>query len=229
MDLNKNKRLAIYRQSSEHVQELYGSPEYGKLIASACDKAGLKNVPEREKLTISVGDIILGIYKIDSLPQILKDQIGLTEDKIRTVMISLQPLWDQIPNKDIPTAKPYVFKPEATNPPEIAQSDKKNENKPQQKNKMLEKTDEKITENLKEPLIVTPPQPKQPEPASAIETKPQTEEKGSTYSKVKPLRTFAMDVDMSRAHSYGTTAPNQEQDEDDEPVHSSSQEDLFRK
>lgn len=45
---------------------------------------------------------------------------------------------------------------------------------------------------------------------------------------VKPMRTYSDDVNMSRAHSYGAFRP-QEDDDSDEPTHSSSQDDVLRK
>ena len=50
------------------------------------------------------------------------------------------------------------------------------------------------------------------------------------HSNVKPLRTFAEDVELSRAHSYGAFRSNTpEAEEDDEPVHRSSQDDIMKK
>lgn len=46
---------------------------------------------------------------------------------------------------------------------------------------------------------------------------------------VKPLRTFAEDVEISRAHGYGAfRGSNSENKSDDEPIHRSSQNDLLR-
>lgn len=50
------------------------------------------------------------------------------------------------------------------------------------------------------------------------------------HSNVKPLRTFAQDVELSRAHSYGAFRSNTPEVEDDEePVHRSSQDDIIKK
>lgn len=50
---------------------------------------------------------------------------------------------------------------------------------------------------------------------------------------VKPLRTFAMDVDYSRAHGYGSfkseDSDNDENNNDDTPTHSSNQDDILSK
>lgn len=72
--------------------------------------------------------------------------------------------------------------------------------------------------------VDTPPAPKTEVPAVAPV-------KENTYSQVKPLRTFAQDVELSRAHSYGTFRGNnpQEEDDDGEPVHRSSQDDIIKK
>lgn len=55
--------------------------------------------------------------------------------------------------------------------------------------------------------------------------------KENPYSQVKPLRTFAQDVELSRAHSYGAFRGNtpKDGDDDEEPVHRSSQDDIIKK
>lgn len=44
---------------------------------------------------------------------------------------------------------------------------------------------------------------------------------------LKPLRTYAMDVDMSRIHGYGAFRADEEKDETDTTVHRSSQDDVL--
>lgn len=75
-------------------------------------------------------------------------------------------------------------------------------------------------------VIVAPPIQTQPTPEPALTEVPKEEK----YAQVKPIRTFAMDVDISRAHSYGATAqPNSEGEEEEEPVHRSNQDDILKK
>lgn len=69
--------------------------------------------------------------------------------------------------------------------------------------------------------------PAAPEPEKPVEKTPAKE---NPYSNVKPLRTFAEDVELSRAHSYGTfRGNNPEEEEDDEPTYRSSQDDIMKK
>lgn len=46
---------------------------------------------------------------------------------------------------------------------------------------------------------------------------------------LRPLRTFAMDVNMNRAHSYGAFKSTDDDNTDDTPVHRSSQDDIIKK
>lgn len=46
---------------------------------------------------------------------------------------------------------------------------------------------------------------------------------------VKPMRTFPDDFNAGRAHSYGAFRPEGEDNDPDEPTHSSSQDDVLRK
>ncbi len=46
---------------------------------------------------------------------------------------------------------------------------------------------------------------------------------------VKPMRTFPDDFNAGRAHSYGAFRPEGEDNDPDEPIHSSSQDDVLRK
>ncbi len=114
-------------------------------------------------------------------------------------------------------------------------------------------TDKKLTgsEEAKAVLETPPPPPNPPKPVAPtplppsgkpsfitkVDTppaKPIAPEKSTqtttSHSNVKPLRTFAEDVELSRAHSYGAFRSNTpETEEDDEPVHRSSQDDIIKK
>lgn len=57
-----------------------------------------------------------------------------------------------------------------------------------------------------------------------------TKQKNDTSAFVKPLRTFAEDVEFSRIHGYGTfKSEESEEDGGDTPVHRSSQDDIINK
>ena len=74
-------------------------------------------------------------------------------------------------------------------------------------------------------VVLAPPPtiPTNPLPAekAAVEVKP--------ISNVKPLRTFADDVALNRAHGYGAFRGETAENDEDEPVHSSSQDDIIKK
>jgi hypothetical protein len=51
----------------------------------------------------------------------------------------------------------------------------------------------------------------------------------ATENNLKPLRTFAMDVDMNRAHGYGAFRSEDADNEGSTPVHRSNQDDIIKK
>src|SRR5690606_32494835 len=80
------------------------------------------------------------------------------------------------------------------------------------------------------PVVFAP----SPEPVVLEEAKPVTTTdtlvEPKDNSELKPLRTFAMDVDMSRVHGYGAFKSGEaEQNDDETPVHRSSQDDIINK
>lgn len=88
-------------------------------------------------------------------------------------------------------------------------------------------------------VVPTPPNspPEPTEPASLIvEPKPNTTVPPTPeqivppqIATVKPMRTFPDDFNAGRAHSYGAFRPEGEDHDPDEPIHSSSQDDVLRK
>ncbi len=64
-------------------------------------------------------------------------------------------------------------------------------------------------------------------PESSVSTGDQPED---VTTSIKPLRTFAEDVELSRVHGYGSFQSGEVGDEtDDTPVHHSSQDDVLKK
>lgn len=101
MDTNFDKRMETYNTASEAVQELYGSELTTQVIKKAGDTLNLQE-PARGVFVITVGDIILGLYKKESLGQLLKDRLNLTEQQIITAENDLSPLMaklTEIPEK----------------------------------------------------------------------------------------------------------------------------------
>ncbi|MCB9818839.1 hypothetical protein H6788_01530 [Candidatus Nomurabacteria bacterium] len=85
-------------------------------------------------------------------------------------------------------------------------------------------------EGGKQPLTTNQPQSKEnstPTPKVSSTAVEQSEEVGAS---IKPLRTFAEDVELSRVHGYGTFQSGEvTEDADDTPVHRSNQDDIINK
>lgn len=198
-----------YLELPEEVTELfeYGTVEH--VIDDLIKEFGLRS-SDKDTLKMEIELVLMGFLTREGLPERLRDSLSIEENRANEISEKL--------NEDL-----FVIVGDYINFVELKFSEGGDIKEP----KII--VPPKQNETPKEPLIVAPPKPKESAPEKEPETKPKVEEKENTYSKVKPLRTFAMDVDMSRAHSYGTSAPSQEQDEDDEPVHSSSQDDILKK
>jgi hypothetical protein len=87
---------------------------------------------------------------------------------------------------------------------------------------------------LTQPVSQTPPADVSPivlPPLSTATENPtnQAEQLAPSTTQVQPLRTFAMDVDMNRAHGYGAFRSEDADSEGDAPVHRSSQDDIIKK
>lgn len=174
-EINKEKRLEIYRKSSEVVQDLYSSEETGRIIRTAKLHLGSLDEATDTAFVVAVGDIILGLYKKDSLYQLLKDRLGLSDDLISLAISELKELLDKIPESK--SAMDFISKPQ--------------------------------------PVLAPPP-------TDQTVTAPQP-------TIVKPMRTFPDDFNAGRAHSYGAFRPEGEDNDPDEPTHSTSQDDVLRK
>jgi len=103
MSFSKDKRMEIYKKSSEEVRELYGSTETGKIIMGVEESLGMSSEEDRSTFAIAIGDIILGLYKKESLNQILKDRLSLSDEQINEALQGLSEILDKIPEKKDPT------------------------------------------------------------------------------------------------------------------------------
>lgn len=71
-----------------------------------------------------------------------------------------------------------------------------------------------------------------PKESPAVLSRPITNENlpvSNSYTIVKPMRTFPDDFNAGRAHSYGAFRPEGADNDEDEPTHSSNQDDVLRK
>jgi len=79
------------------------------------------------------------------------------------------------------------------------------------------------------PMVVNAPKDEmiKQEPLQATDTPQSTP---ALNHELKPLRTFAEDVELSRVHGYGTFQSGEvTEDKDDTPVHRSNQDDIIKK
>lgn len=171
---NQLSRNDLYAASPDLIKDLYSGEDTGELLWNAAVRVGINGGKSYRTFALAVGDVILGIHKKSSLPQILKDGVGLTEEQVNTVLADIKTLLDKLPETNSSITSPIPN---------------------------FERT---------------------PDPTSVGTN-------NANYSAVKPLRTFAMDVDVSRAHSYGAFQSEEAQNDEDEPVHSSNQDDILKK
>lgn len=171
-------RDELYKAATDQVKELYASEASGELLWEVAGKIGINGGRPYRQFAMSVGDVILGIYKKESLPQLLKDRAGFSEEQIKIVIDNLAEFLEKIP--DHANAEPYVIPPTTT-----------------------------------------------PEPSSVPVETPQGKEVNPNI--VKPLRTFAEDIGLSRAHGYGAFrgSDNKPKGEEGE-IHRSSQDDIIK-
>ena len=110
MEINLEKRKEMYLSSSPEIQKMYDSG--GLELVATAKKIGIVDEDIYKKFTIAIGDIILGMYKKESLSQILKDRLQLSEEKVNTVVTDLSDLLARIPQNEPGTdTKPFVMPP----------------------------------------------------------------------------------------------------------------------
>lgn len=214
MDKNTSKRQEIYNAAPELIQELYGSDLATKVIKKAVEAVGIDSEPAHGNFVIAVGDVILGLYKKEFLGQLLKDRLNFSEQQVSTAIESLQELLDKIPEANItpPIVGAPLDRPDGNATDDGTQSSELD----------APTTDRGISSGY------VPPSPPQTADTPPRNTTTAPEE---NKPKLKGIRTFADDVNISRAHGYGAfhsqNGPGAEEEE--EVIHSSSQDDALGK
>lgn len=200
--VNTKNRDELYKEAPSNIQELYSGERTGEILRNIADKAGILDKQAYKTFALSVGDIILDLYQPDSLRVILKDKLNLSDDKLTLIEQELKPLLSSLPKTEAVVQNTVL---EPVNQQQITDA---------------------IEESKKTSSITKVDTPPAPKPETPIITPV----KESPYSQVKPLRTFAQDVELSRAHSYGAFRGNNSQNEEDdeEPVHRSNQDDWIK-
>lgn len=75
--ITRDIRLATYKKAPEHVQEMYGSPETGDLLAHLIGEYHIHAVDTFVNL---IGDIMLGFYPKSNLRKLLTGLVGVSEE-----------------------------------------------------------------------------------------------------------------------------------------------------
>ncbi len=176
--LDKESRLKLLRQAPPEIQELYGGEENGRVLYTAAEKIGALDELAYNTFALTIGDIILGTHPKESLGQMLKDRMELTDEQIKLATTELNVFLSKVPQQKV------------NSPPIVVNAPR---------------------EGLVDQAIV-----------EEKDTTPSTQ----THD-VKPLRTFAEDVEFSRVHGYGSFKSGEVGDTDDTPVHRSNQDDVL--
>ncbi|OGG85566.1 hypothetical protein A2392_02210 [Candidatus Kaiserbacteria bacterium RIFOXYB1_FULL_46_14] len=194
-----NNRHELYKAAPDNIKDLYSGEDTGELLWNIAISIGINGGDSYRKFALAVGDIILGLYKKDSLAQILKDRLQLNVVQINEVITRLKPLLERIPELPNSPSGPVIFTPVTSGPLPVETPDSI-EAKPINTNTEPESaTNQQIAQVSNEPTV-------------------------------KPLRTFADDVGLSRAHGYGAFRSAEVSGErEDKVVHKSSQDDLVKK
>lgn len=95
--LDKKSRLELLKKAPIEVQEMYGNEDLGGTIASLAKVLNINEDSVYDNLALTVGDVILRLYKKSLLPQLLKDRLGLNDSQTTVAMDALSPFLEKIP------------------------------------------------------------------------------------------------------------------------------------
>ncbi|OGG41453.1 hypothetical protein A2837_03005 [Candidatus Kaiserbacteria bacterium RIFCSPHIGHO2_01_FULL_46_22] len=166
---NISKRSELYKNAPENIRDIYAGEKTGELLRSAADSIGITDRVIYKDFALTVGDVILGLYRKEQLGQLLQERLSFTTEQVDKVLITLNDLIRSVPN---------------------------NENA-----------------ELPTPTVLAPSTP------SVVVQTPIT----------KPLRTFAEDASLSRAHGYGAfRSPENTEGAGAETIHRSNQDDIIK-
>jgi len=98
MKLNLKKREEIFLASPPEIQKMYESG--GLKLKAVADGIHITDPEQYRVFAITIGDIILGMYKKESLGQLLKDRLNLSGQQVNTVVSELHELLARIPEKE---------------------------------------------------------------------------------------------------------------------------------
>jgi hypothetical protein len=87
MPTKQERFKKLYDQTPEHISEMYSSFELGEIIDSLHKKYSIEDIPS---FVHSIGDTILGFYKISELPALLQKEVEVSADDAMRIMGELE-------------------------------------------------------------------------------------------------------------------------------------------
>lgn len=106
--LDKKARLELLKASPLVVQEMYGSEENGQIISKTAKMLGINDELAYDTFALTVGDVILGSHTKESLGQMLKDRMELTDDQVKIATETLSDFLNKVPQQTV-SASPTVI------------------------------------------------------------------------------------------------------------------------
>jgi hypothetical protein len=117
--LDKKSRLELLKKAPIEVQEMYGNEDLGDTLLSLANVLNMNADSAYDNLALTVGDVILRLYKKSLLPQVLKDRLGLNENQITIVVDALSPFLERIPELPSTPEPVPAIPPTSTTAPNI--------------------------------------------------------------------------------------------------------------
>lgn len=201
-----------YPELPDEVKELF---EYGiveQMLQKVNQEFGLRE-DDIPLLQMEVDLILYGFLTRDGLSTRLQESLSIEESRARQIAERLEGDLFIIVDRYLTYVEELLTESINEEKPLIANQSQTEEGPTQ-----VSKPADAIVDNHGESVISTP----------AKEVPKET--KQSTEGNIKPLRTFAEDVELSRVHGYGTFQSGEvTEDTDDTPVHRSNQDDIIKK
>lgn len=99
MMITNEQRIEKYQSVDEKLQGLYASPESGEKMGSVFKK---HNLPQEQyqKYAETIGDTILGFYRVAELPERLQATMGISLEQAKNVTTDLLEFLDPVINRE---------------------------------------------------------------------------------------------------------------------------------
>ena len=113
---NSQNRNDLYKAAPANIQDLYSGEETGELLWRVSTQLGMTGGDTYRAFALAVGDVILGMYKKESLEVLLQQRLSLTAEQTKWIRDQLEPLLNKLPN-NVGGEPPTVFAPPPSQAP----------------------------------------------------------------------------------------------------------------